>query len=102
LLASELLRRVNWQKFNDVSEVLSSIIIMALIVLMMVAASTSETSVNFYQTTRHNNSEDIHLHTCRHVNLKSHNITLNSVHNLPSSHVLYISGKIEICKTKAT
>jgi hypothetical protein len=30
--------------------------------LMMEAASTSETSVNFYQTTRHNNPEDSHLH----------------------------------------
>jgi hypothetical protein len=30
-----------------------------LIALMMVAARTSETSVNFYQTTRRNNPEDI-------------------------------------------
>jgi hypothetical protein len=29
--------------------------------LMMKAASTSETSVNFYQTTRRNNPEDSHL-----------------------------------------
>jgi hypothetical protein len=28
---------------------------------MMEAASTSETSVKFYQTTRHNNPEDSHL-----------------------------------------
>jgi hypothetical protein len=34
-----------------------------LIALMMEAASTSETSVNFYQTARHNNPEDSHLHT---------------------------------------
>jgi hypothetical protein len=33
------------------------------IALMMEAASTSETSVNFYQTTRHNNPEDSHLDT---------------------------------------
>jgi hypothetical protein len=32
------------------------------IALMMEAASTSETSVNFYQTTRRNNPEDSHLH----------------------------------------
>jgi hypothetical protein len=32
-----------------------------LIALMMEAASTSETSVNFYQTTRRNNLEDSHL-----------------------------------------
>jgi hypothetical protein len=38
----------------------------------MEAASTSETSVNFYQTTRRNNPEDSHLHTRRRVNLKSH------------------------------
>jgi hypothetical protein len=39
--------------------------------LMMEAASTSETSVNFYQTKRHYNPEDSHLHTCHHENLKS-------------------------------
>jgi hypothetical protein len=31
--------------------------------VMMEAASTSETSVNFYQTTWCNNPEDNHLHT---------------------------------------
>jgi hypothetical protein len=40
--------------------------------LMMEAASTSETSVNFYQTTWSNNPEDSHLHTCCRENLKSH------------------------------
>jgi hypothetical protein len=39
---------------------------------MMEAASTSETPVNFYQTTRHNNPEDIHLHIRRREYLKSH------------------------------
>jgi hypothetical protein len=34
-----------------------------LIALMMEAASTSETSVNFYQTVRHNIPEDSHLDT---------------------------------------
>jgi hypothetical protein len=33
-----------------------------IIALMMEAASTSETSVNFYQTTRRNNPEDSHLY----------------------------------------
>jgi hypothetical protein len=42
------------------------------IALMMEAASTSETSVNFYQTTRRNNPEGSHLHTRRRENLKSH------------------------------
>jgi hypothetical protein len=32
------------------------------IALMMEAARTSETSVNFYQTTRRYNPEDSHLH----------------------------------------
>jgi hypothetical protein len=43
-----------------------------LIALMMEAVSASETSVNFYQTTRRNNPEDSHLHTRRRENLKSH------------------------------
>jgi hypothetical protein len=40
--------------------------------IMMVAASTSETSVNFYQTKQRNKQEDSHLHTSRRENLKSH------------------------------
>jgi hypothetical protein len=40
--------------------------------LMMEAANTSETSVNFYQTTGRNIPEDSHLHTRRRENLKSH------------------------------
>jgi hypothetical protein len=40
---------------------------------MMQAASTSETSVNFYRTTRRNNTEDSHLHTHRLEELKFHN-----------------------------
>jgi hypothetical protein len=40
--------------------------------LMVEAASISETSVNFYQTTRRNNPEDSHRHTRRRENLKSH------------------------------
>jgi hypothetical protein len=42
--------------------------------LMMEATSTSETSVNFYETTRRYNPEDSHLHTRRRENLKSHNV----------------------------
>jgi hypothetical protein len=37
---------------------------------MMEAASTSETLVNFYQTTRRHKPEDSHLHTRRRENLK--------------------------------
>jgi hypothetical protein len=43
-----------------------------LVALMMEAASTSETSVNFYRTTRRNKPEDSHLYTRRRENLKSH------------------------------
>jgi hypothetical protein len=39
---------------------------------MMEAARTSETFVNFYQTTRHYNPEDSHLRTHRRENLKSY------------------------------
>jgi hypothetical protein len=46
-----------------------------LIVLMMEAESTSETSVNFYQTTRRNIPEDSHLHIRRCENLKSQILT---------------------------
>jgi hypothetical protein len=59
-----------WSKFTNVSEVLAASIIMA-IVLMMEAASTSETSANFYQSSRRYNPEDSHLHTRCRENLKS-------------------------------
>jgi hypothetical protein len=42
------------------------------IALMMEAARTSETLVNFYQTTRRYNPEDSHLRTHHHENLKSY------------------------------
>jgi hypothetical protein len=43
----------------------------SIISLMMEAASTSETSANFYQTARHYNPKDSHLHARRHGKLKS-------------------------------
>jgi hypothetical protein len=43
------------------------------IALMMEAARTSETLVNFYQTTLRYNPEDSHLRTHRRENLKSYN-----------------------------
>jgi hypothetical protein len=49
----------------------ASIIRPMIIALMMEAARTSETLVNFYQTTQRNNPEDNHLHTHCHENLKS-------------------------------
>jgi hypothetical protein len=45
------------------------------IVLMMEAATTSETSVNLYQTTQCNIPKDSHLHTRHRKNLKSHQIS---------------------------
>jgi hypothetical protein len=39
---------------------------------MMETVNTSETSVNFYQTTRRNILEDSLLHTRRREDLKSH------------------------------
>jgi hypothetical protein len=46
------------------------------IVLVVEAGRTSETSVNFYESTRRNIPEDGHLHTSRRENLKSHIIIL--------------------------
>jgi hypothetical protein len=43
------------------------------IFLMMEAVSTSETPVNFYETTQRNIPEDSHLHTRCRENLKSLN-----------------------------
>jgi hypothetical protein len=37
------------------------VFVASIVTLMMEAASTSETSVNFYQTTRRNIPEDSHL-----------------------------------------
>jgi hypothetical protein len=44
----------------------------AIIDLMMEAARASETSTNFYLTTRRNKPDDSHLHIRRRENLKSH------------------------------
>jgi hypothetical protein len=52
---------------TNVSEVLA-----ASIIGLKEAANTSETSVNFYQTTRRNNPEDSHLLTRCRENVKSH------------------------------
>jgi hypothetical protein len=45
---------------------------------MMEAARTSETLVNFYQTTRRYNLEDSHLRTHRRENLKSYEVCVVS------------------------
>jgi hypothetical protein len=42
------------------------------LVTPIAAVSTSETSVNFYETTLCNNPEDSHLHISHYENLKSY------------------------------
>jgi hypothetical protein len=51
-------------------------IFLVAIALMMEAARSSETLVNFYQTTRRYNPEDSHLRTNRRENLKSYLINI--------------------------
>jgi hypothetical protein len=51
----------------------------SIIALMMEAASTSETSVNFYQTTRRSISEDSHLQ-------QKESLKQTALHNLPKRH----------------
>jgi hypothetical protein len=54
------------RSLTDVSEVLAASMsrtMKVMVALMMEAASTTEMSVNFYQTTRRNIPEDSHLHT---------------------------------------
>jgi hypothetical protein len=51
-----MLRHVVWKKFTIISEVLATSII-----ALMEAASSSEMSVNFYQTTWRNIPRDSHL-----------------------------------------
>jgi hypothetical protein len=58
-----------------------------LVVPMMEAASTSETLVNFYQTTWRNIPEDSHLHTRRRENLKSQNRETLLYPSVPHRHV---------------
>jgi hypothetical protein len=67
-----MLPRVVWLKFTDVSEVFSASSIREMIALMMETASTSETSVDIYQTALCNIPENSHLHTRRRKKLKSH------------------------------
>jgi hypothetical protein len=55
-----MLRLVVSYKLSDVSEVITATIIRAIIALMM-AVITSETSVNFYETTLRNIPENSHL-----------------------------------------
>jgi hypothetical protein len=62
-MSSGILRCVVSQKLTDISQVLTGSIMRAskLIALMTEAGITSETSVNFYETTRRSILEDSHL-----------------------------------------
>jgi hypothetical protein len=48
-------------KFTDFSEVVTTLLIRAM--KMMEVKSTSETSLNLYESTQHNNPEDSHVQT---------------------------------------
>jgi hypothetical protein len=79
-------------EFADVSEVLA-VSIMRVIALIMTASNTSETSVNFYQTTQNYNPGHTHLHTRRRENLKSHVpyiVYLDETFRLLSVHFLNV------------
>jgi hypothetical protein len=62
----------SWMRFKPTHSEHAYKMKMAMIALMMEAARTSETLVNFYQTTRLYNPEDSHLRTHRRENLKSY------------------------------
>jgi hypothetical protein len=81
--------RVKWKGSKVRFEVLK---VFSVIALMMAASSTSETSVNFYQTTRCNTPEDSRLHALLLVVLKSKSLNENFLFSLhwPIYH-LYIS-----------
>jgi hypothetical protein len=64
------------------------------VALMMEVARTSETLINFYQTTRRYNPEDSHLHTHRRENLKSY--VISQRFNLKL--ILYYVDVIEVLK----
>jgi hypothetical protein len=53
-------------------DILATSTIRTLMALMMEVARTSETLVNFYQTTWHHNRQSNHLHTHHHQHLKSY------------------------------
>jgi hypothetical protein len=60
---------------------------------MMQAASTSETSVNFYRSTRSNNPEDSHLYIRHRENLKSQQIR-DSVNGANIIVTVTITGRL--------
>lgn len=63
-----MLRLVVWCELTDVSEVLAASIYRAT-ALMTEVVTSSETSINFYQTTWRNMPEDSHIHARRREDL---------------------------------
>jgi hypothetical protein len=62
---------------------------------MLEAVSTSETSANFYGTTRHNIPKGCHLHTRRREDMNSHEHCICFVDWIRlSGHILPTSGKV--------
>jgi hypothetical protein len=75
-------------------------IIRAMIVLMIEAVSTSETSLNFYHTTRRNNAENSSLNTVMFVPLSLWEVLLNTViatDNVVGQRVTYLSEEVPSC-----
>jgi hypothetical protein len=62
----------------------------------MEAVSTSEASVNIYQTARRNISEDSYLHNRRLVNLKSHHELIDFVYPTASSLISVINVSLKM------
>jgi hypothetical protein len=61
---------IDWKRLTDVSDVLTVSIIK--VMRIMQAVNTSETSVNFYQTTWNNIPETGHLHLALEANTHKH------------------------------
>jgi hypothetical protein len=74
----------------------------------MEAARTSETSVNFYQTTRRYNPDDSHLRTHRRDNLKSYSFILfagrveGDCHTQLEHQMVYSACKISLSLSYVT
>jgi hypothetical protein len=69
-----------------------------LIALMMEAVSTSETSINFYQTTIRNIPEDSHLHTSRRINLKCPSVYVHPLEcETKIKQQIKLHSKLQVC-----
>jgi hypothetical protein len=73
-----------WYKFTDVSEVLTSSNMRAITILIMEAVSTSEMSVNFYQTIQRYITEDGNLNRIELIALRPTPTLITTHLSLPS------------------